>query len=77
MDKVTRVRQASIKVAKLQRRMWLFQAVIGPLLIGCLVIAAVVGIWAVRRRNAVATASDGTEPPPPVEIRPSGGAQRD
>jgi heme/copper-type cytochrome/quinol oxidase subunit 2 len=60
MDNLTRVRQASAQVAKVQRRFWLFQTLFWPAVIGAAgVIAAVaVGSWVRYRRNAAAQTDD-------------------
>jgi hypothetical protein len=60
MDNVVRVREASLRVAKWQRRIWLIQTVILPLaaIVGVVVaVAFVAGVW---RRRATPVA------PPPV-----------
>jgi hypothetical protein len=59
MDKVVRVRQASIRVAKIQRRIWLLQTIFLPVVtIGGIVTAISVGSWLRRRRKAAVEAND-------------------
>jgi hypothetical protein len=77
MDNVARVRQASIRVAKVQRRIWLLQTIFWPVLaISGIVTAIAVGSWVWNRRNAaveanhVALAStNGSGPTKPTEGR--------
>jgi hypothetical protein len=60
MDNVARVRRASIRVAKVQRRIWLLQAIFWPVVaISTIVAAIAVGNWAWRRRNAAVEANNG------------------
>jgi len=59
MDNVARVRRASIRVAKVQRRIWLLQTIFWPVVvIGGLVTVVVVGSRVWRRRNATVEAND-------------------
>jgi hypothetical protein len=59
MDNVARVRQASIRVAKVQRRIWLLQTVFLPVVaISGIAIAIAFGSWAWRRHNAAVEAND-------------------
>ena len=75
MDNVARVRQASIGVAKIQRRIWLLQTIFWPVVaIGGLVAAIAVGTWVWRRRIAptetgdvVLASTNGSGPTKPVE----------
>jgi hypothetical protein len=77
MDNVARVRRASIRVAKVQRRIWLFQTIFLPVVaIGGIVAAIAVGSWVWRRRNATVEANDvvhvspnGSGPTKPTEER--------
>lgn len=77
MDNVARVRRASIRVAKVQRRVWLLQAIFWPVVaIGGIVTAIAVGSWALRRRKATVEANDfslastnGSGPAKPTEGR--------
>jgi hypothetical protein len=77
MDNVARLRQASVRVAKVQRRIWLLQAIFWAFVaIGGIVTAVAVGSWAWRRRNATAEANDlvhastnGSGPAKPTEGR--------
>jgi hypothetical protein len=80
MDNVARVRRASIRVAKVQRRIWLFQTIFWPAVaIGGLVTAIAVGSWVWRRRNPTVEANDvvhastnGSGPTKPTEGRLNG-----
>ena len=59
-DNVARVRRASIRVAKVQRRIWLLQTIFWPAVaISGIVTAIAVGSWVWRRRNASVEANDG------------------
>ena len=71
MDNLARVRHASVQVAKVQRRIWLLQTILGPaLVIGGLVTTVAVGGWLWRRRGAtpatdeVVPAADAPAGPP-------------
>ncbi len=80
MDNVARVRQASIRVAKVQRRIWLLQTIFVPVVtIGGIVAAIAVGSWVWRRRNAAIETNDvvhvspnGSGPAKPAEERLNG-----
>jgi hypothetical protein len=80
MDNVARVRQASLRVAKVQRRIWLFQTIFWPVVaIGGIVTAVAVGNWVWRRRKAAVAANDvalastnGAGPTKPTEARLNG-----
>lgn len=55
MDRVARVRQASIKVGKIQRRVWLIQALFWPVVaVAGIVTVVTVGRLVWRRRTAAA-----------------------
>ncbi len=77
MDNVARVRHASMRVAKVQRRIWLLQTIFWPVVaIGGLVTAFAVGSWAWRRRTTAGRANDvvlastnGSGPTKPAEGR--------
>jgi hypothetical protein len=59
MDNVARVRQASIRVAKVQRRIWLLQTIFLPVVaIVGIVTAIAVGSRVWRRRNEAVEAND-------------------
>jgi hypothetical protein len=59
MDNVARVRQASIRVAKVQRRIWLLQTILLPVVaVGGIITAIAVGSWAWRRHKATVEAND-------------------
>jgi hypothetical protein len=59
MDNVARVREASIRVAKVQRRIWLLQTIfLLVVAIGGIVTAMAVGSWVWRRGNATVEAND-------------------
>jgi hypothetical protein len=80
MDNVARVRRASIRVAKVQRRIWLLQTIFWTVIaIGGIVTVIAVGNWAWRRRNAAVDANDvvlastnGSGPTKPTEGRLNG-----
>jgi hypothetical protein len=80
MDNVARVRQASLRVATIQRRIWLLQTIFWPVVaIGGIVTAIAVGRWVWRRRNATVEANDvvlastnGSGPAQPTQGRLSG-----
>ena len=80
MDNVARVRRASIRVAKVQRRIWLLQTIFWPVVaISGIVAAIAVGSWALRRRKASVEANDvvlastnGSGPTKPTEGRLNG-----
>jgi hypothetical protein len=80
MDNLARVRQASNRVAKVQRRIWLLQTIFLPVVaIGGIVTAIAVGSWVWRRRNATVEANDvvfvstnGSGPARPTEGRLNG-----
>jgi hypothetical protein len=80
MDNVARVRHASIQVAKVQRRIWLLQAIFWPVVvIGGIVTAIAVGSWVWRRYNttneandAVLASTNGSGPRKPAEGRLNG-----
>ncbi len=80
MDNVARVRQASIRVAKVQRRIWLLQTVFLPVVAIFGVVAAIaVGSWLWRRRHTTGEANDvvlastnGSGPTSPAEGRLNG-----
>ena len=80
MDNVARVRRASMRVAKVQRRIWLLQTIFWPVVaIGGIVTAIAVGNWAWRRRTAPVEANDvvlastnGSGPTKPTEGRLNG-----
>jgi hypothetical protein len=80
MDNVARVRRASIRVAKVERRLWLLQTIFLPVVaIGGIVTAIAVGSWIWRRRNATVEANDvvhvspnGSGPTKPTEERFNG-----
>jgi hypothetical protein len=86
MDNVARLWQASVRVASVQRRIWLLQAIFWPVVaIGGILTAIAVGSWVWRRRNATVDANDlvhastnGSGPAKPTEGRlnaaPSGGS---
>ncbi len=59
MGNVARVRQASIRVAKVQRRIWLLQTLTWPVVAvgGIAAVAAVAG-WVRRRRHAAVETDD-------------------
>ncbi len=77
MDNVARVRRASIRVAKVQRRIWLLQTIFVPVVaMSGIVTAIAVGSRVWRRRNAIGEASDvvhvspnGSGPTKPTEQR--------
>jgi hypothetical protein len=77
MDNVARVRRASIRVAKVQRRVWLLQTIFWPVVaIGGIVTAIAIGSWALRRRKATVEVNDvalastnGSGPTKPTEGR--------
>lgn len=59
MDRVARVRQASIKIGRIQRRVWLIQTLFWPVaLVAGIVVVVAVGRLVWRRRATVV----GSEP---------------
>ena len=80
MDNVARVRRASIRVAKVQRHIWLLQTIFWPVVvIGGIVAVVAVGSQVWRRRNATVEANDvglastnGSGPSKPAEGRLNG-----
>jgi lipopolysaccharide export LptBFGC system permease protein LptF len=64
MDNLARLQQARREVVKVQRRMWLVQAIFWPAVVLLFVLIAVVGVrWLQRRRRAVAASATPTRPP--------------
>jgi lipopolysaccharide export LptBFGC system permease protein LptF len=64
MDNLARLQQARREVVKVQRRMWLVQAIFWPAVVLLFVLIAVVGVrWLQRRRRAVTASATPTRPP--------------
>ncbi|WIM86743.1 hypothetical protein PT015_17905 [Candidatus Mycobacterium wuenschmannii] len=65
METLVRAQRASLKVAKVQRRIWLIQALFWPVIvIGGLLTAAAAARWAWNRRTASAESRDVVTPQP-------------
>jgi hypothetical protein len=80
MDNVARVRRASIKVAKVQRRFWLLQTIFWPVVVVAGIVAVVaVGGWvwqrrkvAVETKDVVLASPNGSGPTDPAQGRLNG-----
>lgn len=52
MEKLTRLRHAQQRVVKVQRRVWLAQALTWPTIVAAGMMSAGALVWILRRRNA-------------------------